>query len=104
MDKLIFLQRAAPPKPPLGQPCNGCGVCCAAATCPLARLALGQWRGPCRALEWDAALACYRCGLLRQPQAYLRWLPAALGPWFGRRARRWIAAGVACDSSANVAD
>ena len=34
----IHLHRDAPPKPAVGAPCNGCGVCCAAAPCPASLL------------------------------------------------------------------
>ena len=32
---VIYLQPEAPPKPALGAPCNGCGVCCGWQPCPL---------------------------------------------------------------------
>ena len=32
--QIVHLHRDAPPKPAPGAPCNGCGVCCAAETCP----------------------------------------------------------------------
>ena len=92
-------------KPPLGQACNGCGVCCAAEACPVALIFLWQRRGPCRALEWHEAGQHYRCGMVLQPALYvrtLRALPLPLHAWLGRRVRRWIAAGSACDSSAHV--
>lgn len=44
----------------------------------------------------------YRCGMLTQPAQYLRWLPLRWQAWFARRVRRWIAAGVGCDSSAQA--
>jgi hypothetical protein len=96
--QIIFLHQAAPPKPAVGQPCNGCGVCCAAETCPVARVFLLQWRGACRALTWNDAEQHYRCGLLESPQAYLRGWPAWLEVWVRRGVRRWIAVGVGCDS------
>ncbi len=99
----IFLQRGAPDKPPLGAPCNGCGVCCASATCPVARVFLLQWRGPCRALEWHAGEARYLCGMLRRPAQYVRLLPHAATPAFARIVRRYIAAGIGCDAPVEAA-
>lgn len=101
---VIWLQSQAPAKPAPGQACNGCGVCCAAEPCPLARVFLWQWHGACRALEWDAAGLQYRCGMLLQPARYLRWLPVRWQRRFGVVAARWIAAGTACDSEAEVGE
>jgi hypothetical protein len=100
--RLIWLQVAAPAKPSLGQRCNGCGVCCAAEPCPVARAFLWQWRGACRALIWVEADQQYRCGMLLQPSTYLRILPVSWQAWFSRLVARWIAAGTACDSDAEV--
>lgn len=98
--QVIRIHAEAPPKPAPGEPCNGCGVCCAAETCPPARWALLQWRGSCRALLWDGSR--YVCGLVRRPDDYLPWLPrywrAVAGRFFARR----IAAGAGCDSDAEV--
>jgi len=90
---VIHLHRAAPAKPAAGEACNGCGVCCALETCPLARLRFLRRRGPCPALRWQAEEGRYRCDLLADPG---RWLP--LPAAFGRRlVGRWIAAGSGCD-------
>jgi hypothetical protein len=94
--RVIFLRPEAPPKPPEGAACNGCGVCCVAAPCPLGMLLSRRRFGRCRALKWDGARAVYRCGVIDQPQRWLRWLPAR---WAQVLARRWIAAGAGCDSS-----
>ena len=100
--RLIWLNVAAPAKPLLGQKCNGCGVCCAAEPCPVARVFLWQFRGACRALMWVQADQQYRCGMLLQPSSYLRFLPASWQAGFSRLVARWIAAGTACDSDAEV--
>lgn len=100
--RIILLQRAAPPKPPVGAPCNGCGICCAETTCPAARLRFLQARGPCPALEWHAAEARYRCGLAATPARYLGWLPPALADLASRLFQRWIAAGRGCNCSHEV--
>jgi hypothetical protein len=100
--RLIWLKVAAPAKPLLGQTCNGCGVCCTAEPCPVARVFLWQWRGSCRALMWIEAGHHYRCGMLLQPSSYLRILPVSWQAGFSRLVARWIAAGTACDSDAEV--
>ena len=104
MPRVIRLIATAPVKPAPGQPCNGCGVCCAAETCPAGRLIFRRRAGPCPALAWDEAGGRYRCRLVTRPGAHLGWLPAA---WSGAAARifaRWIAAGQGCDSDAEVGD
>jgi hypothetical protein len=93
---VIHLHPLAPPKPPEGAACNGCGVCCAWRPCPLGALASRRLRGPCRMLRWDEAQARYRCGLLapatpgRRPRGLQRLLA------------RWIAAGRGCDARLDV--
>lgn len=92
---VIYLEPAAPPKPPAGQPCNGCGACCSWQPCPL-----GQWlsrrrRGACVALEWHGDEGRYRCGALAAPR---RWLPALPVAWSRALVQRWIAAGQGCDA------
>jgi hypothetical protein len=91
----ILLHAAAPPKPPVGAPCNGCGVCCAIVPCPLSRFLLGHRRGRCPALAWQGER--YVCGLLDAPTGLARWLPRRL-------ALRWIGAGCGCDCDAVVED
>lgn len=98
--RVIHLHASAPAKPAPGAPCNGCGVCCAAEPCPLGMLLSRRRTGACVALRWDAGPARYRCGVVQEPGAYLRWLPAA---WARRAALRWIAAGAGCDSDAELA-
>ncbi len=92
---VILLHVDAPPKPAEGAPCNGCGVCCAAAPCPLGMLLSRQRRGACKALLWLDDDRRYLCGVLAEPRRWLPCLPAALGR---RLARRWIAAARGCDS------
>ncbi|QEL56699.1 hypothetical protein [Chromobacterium paludis] len=94
--QVIWLKAKAPAKPAPGQPCNGCGVCCAAAPCPLSRLLLKHRAGPCPALEWESPR--YRCGLIAHPRGHLPSLPAWLAPGFRRLARRYLAIGAGCDS------
>jgi hypothetical protein len=102
----IFVEPHAPTKPAFGAACNGCGVCCIAAPCPLGMVLSRRRRGACSALRWDAALQCYRCGALAAPQdvlaGVLPLLPQRFRPWMARALRtlayRWIAAGSGCDS------
>ena len=94
----IAIHPAAPPKPASGTPCNGCGVCCAAAPCPLSRLLLGHRTGSCHALHWQASGRRYVCGMVAAPARFLPWLPQRWNAFAGRRCARWIAAGAGCDS------
>lgn len=96
---IIFLQAEAPPKPLAGSPCNGCGLCCTVAPCPIGVLLSRRRTGACRALDWNAATRQYRCGVIVQPRRWLPFLPTALGR---RLARRWIAASQGCDSDLEV--
>jgi hypothetical protein len=97
-EQTIVLHRAAPAKPELGQPCNGCGVCCAAETCPAARILFLQASGPCPALQWHDKKARYVCGLVMAADEQLRWLPRSLRDPAGRFFARVVAAGRGCDS------
>jgi hypothetical protein len=99
MHQVIHIHADAPPKPALGAPCNGCGVCCLAEPCPLGQVISRKRTGACDALRWDAAEALYRCGALSDAEGVLgrRW--TWLAPLLRRLARRWIAAGVGCDST-----
>ena len=92
---IIYLHADAPRKPPEGASCNGCGVCCATAPCPLGMLLSRKRRGACRALRWSEGGARYTCGAVDAPQAWLPWLPKRL---VRRLALRWIAAARGCDS------
>ena len=90
----IEIHPAAPPKPAVGAPCNGCGICCLVEPCPVGIIVSKRRHGACDALRWDATEQHYRCGLLsgkkdRRP----RWLAALWQRW----ARRVIGAGVGCD-------
>jgi hypothetical protein len=101
-DQVIHIHPEAPPKPALGTPCNGCGVCCLAEPCPLGQVISRKRSGACDALRWDAVQTIYRCGVLTNTEGVLgpRWRWAA--PLLRRLAVRWIAAGVGCDASLQV--
>lgn len=100
----IAIHPQAPAKPAYGKPCNGCGVCCAAEPCPVAMLLLGQWRGHCRALRWQASEQRYVCGMVSSPEHFLPFLPKGLRPGLARWCARRIAAGSGCDSQATTLD
>ncbi|HSI47331.1 MAG TPA: hypothetical protein VLA61_03610 [Ideonella sp.] len=87
----------------MGQTCNGCGVCCAWAPCPLGMLVSGKRQGACRALQWQADAGLYRCGMVAAPQQVLRWLPGPAAKLLSRLARRWISAASGCDANLAVA-
>ena len=99
---VIHLHPAAPVKPPEGQACNGCGVCCAWQPCPMGMLISGRREGACAALQWSAADARYRCGVLGDPASLWPRLPAPLQPPLQALAKRWISAGSGCDCNAEV--
>ena len=119
--QLLQVEPQAPAKPALGQPCNGCGLCCLAEPCPLGIVLSLRVRGACRLLRWEAGPQRYRCGaLLAEPDASA----AAAGPQrssadtatspsasrtrrllrglWNRLVRRWIAAGSGCDAALEV--
>lgn len=94
--RIILLHPMAPPKPAVGQACNGCGVCCMAEPCPVGMVLSLRRRGACRRLRWDDAAQRYRCGLLQAlaPGARAGWLSRT----GARLTARWIAAGQGCDA------
>lgn len=108
--RTIHIQALAASKPALGEPCNGCGVCCLTEPCPLGLVLSRRRVGACEALRWQAGALVYRCGAITEPESVLRQtlprrlggLVPALAPLLWRLARRWIAAGQGCDSDLKV--
>jgi hypothetical protein len=105
-NQIIYIQPSAPTKPPFGAACNGCGVCCLIAPCPLGMVLSRKRRGACVALRWNEQSHQYRCGAITAPrEVAAQTLPTGLGllapalAWaLSRVAKRWISAGTGCDS------
>jgi len=103
----LHVEPQAPTKPARGAPCNGCGVCCLVAPCPLGMLLSRRRTGACDALQWLPDARAYRCGAMAgAPEVARHALPRpaqclapALTRVLQRVAPRWIAAGQGCDSS-----
>jgi hypothetical protein len=100
--QVIHIHPSAPPKPDYGEACNGCGVCCLTEPCPLGQLVSLRRRGACSALVWHEPGSLYRCGMVEDPRAQLRWLPRWLAPVMRRLALRWIASARGCDCTLGV--
>lgn len=86
-----------PLKPAYGEPCNGCGFCCAAEPCGIAREFIPDHpeEGPCLAMEFDAGR--FVCGMIRQPGRYMGlpdWGDAHMGALFAEA----LGAGKGCDA------
>jgi hypothetical protein len=97
MEKTILIHSQAPRKPDLGEPCNGCGICCTVEPCPVGVVVSGRRTGACSALKWVEAENRYRCGVMAMPATW------SAAPWLAaiakRLAGRLIAAGQGCDCS-----
>ncbi len=106
-ERIIHIHPEAPAKPAEGLPCNGCGICCLSEPCPVGVLVSRKRHGNCHALQWSAAQERYVCGMLIAPLRQLGWrhtgvVSRALSGLLATACRRWIAAGLGCDSSLNV--
>jgi hypothetical protein len=87
----------APEKPAEGQPCNGCGMCCAAQPCLIAQEFIGATEGPCPAMVFEDGR--FWCGMTRTPGAYMGqpgWADEMLGRMFAEA----LGIGIGCDSNA----
>ena len=56
----------APEKPIRGQPCNGCGLCCAVELCKIAEMA-GETATPCRFMNFHDGR--FWCGFVETERA-----------------------------------
>lgn len=63
------MSETAPEKPREGQPCNGCGFCCAAVRCPIAITLIGDGPAPCPAMEFEDGR--FWCGIVRNASRYV---------------------------------
>lgn len=93
--QIIHIHPEAPAKPPVGQPCNGCGVCCLAEPCPIGMVISRRRHGACVALVWHDEEKRYWCGVL---QARTAGKPL----WLGRWVARMIGAQQGCDATLEV--
>lgn len=101
VNRVIHIHTEAPLKPPEGQPCNGCGVCCLAEPCPVGVLVSRRWKGACKALVWSDEAKRYHCGLMGRAML----AGARVSLWrrlWQRWVRRMISAGSGCDASIEV--
>lgn len=96
--RIIHIQPAAPPKPALGQPCNGCGLCCLLEPCPLGMLVSRRRRGSCAALMWIEEGGRYQCGMIKAPGRFVPLTGARMAGWVARVARHLISSGKGCDA------
>ena len=96
--QVVHWHPEAPPKPPEGAPCNGCGLCCLAEPCPLGMLVSRRRTGACVALRWSAGEGRSLCGMVADPGGVTGWTRPWAVRWQKALARRWIAAGVGCDA------
>ena len=101
-EQIIELHPLAPPKPEYGAKCNGCGVCCAAEPCPVAIIFLFQFKGRCRALQWQHEQNRYICGMVLNPDKWVGIIPRRLRERMGRFFASRIASGLGCDFSAEI--
>jgi MinD superfamily P-loop ATPase len=100
----IHLHRDAPPKPALGATCNGCGVCCAVAPCPIGMLISRRRSGRCVALAWQDEDRRYMCAVVAAPQRYSPVKGSAAVAALSALARRFISAGSGCDAEVEFSD
>ncbi|WP_244013351.1 hypothetical protein [Methylobacterium sp. J-068] len=86
-----------PLKPVYGTPCNGCGFCCAAEPCGIARQFIPDHpeEGPCRAMEFEGGR--FVCGMIRRPGHYIG-LPDWGDPHMGALFAGALGAGKGCDA------
>lgn len=96
-------------KPPHGQPCNRCGLCCVATLCDLASHVFrgqklpvgGHVRGPCPALLYDGE-GLSVCGLVADPMRFAMRVTLAHGTKAASDAAKFlIGSGTGCDARVN---
>lgn len=78
----------APEKPRHGEPCNGCGYCCASEVCDVGRAMHGDVPAPCPSMAWgDGRLVCNAVRMADE-----------LGPVYSLALRLKMGVGLGCDS------
>jgi hypothetical protein len=98
MSAAICLPPTILAKPRLGQPCNGCGLCCAMEPCGIAREFIPDHpeEGPCRAMERHDGR--FVCGMMRRPSHYMGlpndWADEHVGSMFAAA----LGSGQGCDA------
>lgn len=94
---------AAAMKPPHGQPCNRCGVCCEVSLCPLGAhvFQMPETLGPCPALMGEPGVST-SCGLVVEPEWWAPLLVALYGKdVMSQAASVIVSAGDGCDARIN---
>lgn len=86
------------PKPRLGEPCNGCGLCCLVEPCLLSVEYLGV-HARCPVLE--TAGNRFACGLVTNPGVYLG-TPRFGDPLLAERFGTVLGIGMGCDADDEV--
>ena len=71
------------------KPCIGCGYCCSASPCPVARLRYSDPESPCPALTWSKDHKRYYCRIV-------------LGDLYGLSIHKTLAIGKGCNSPLNT--
>ena len=88
-------------KPPHGEPCTRCGLCCVASLCPLAKRVFGDRPGPCPALSYDETPGSV-CGLVATPEKFAWAVVLRHGrEAAGAAARYLIGSATGCDARVN---
>lgn len=89
-------------KPKIGQPCNGCGICCRLQVCRNGAYILGLVKelgdtvpGPCPAL-WKNTDGSFSCGIVKQPKRFIRGSKYR-DEVLGREFSILIGSGIGCD-------
>ena len=100
----VEMNLLAPAKPDYGSRCNGCGICCTVAPCPVAHVFLFLFRGKCRALLWQEDASRYACGMVVCPDRFVALIPERLRERSGKFFASRIAAGAGCDFAAEIDD
>lgn len=95
-------------KPPIGAPCNACGLCCQIQVCGTGSYALGltlelgeRVKGPCPALERTSK--GYECGVILRPKHYLPHNPRSVTA-IRNAMMLCIGYGIGCDEAGDEPD